>query len=119
MGAGKWKPEHAEFLRNADVVILPDNDEAGLSHADVVGQSLQGIDVPPARPSLADETNRGRFAAVGAPVVIGAKPSVASQYPAASSAHQTSLPAEKTGAAVAVAKRALPFFDWKRDARAA
>ena len=69
--------------------------------------------------SLADETNRGRFAAVGAPVVIGAKPSVASQYPAASSAHQTSLPAEKTGAAVAVAKRALPFFDWKRDARAA
>jgi len=43
MGAGKWKPEHAKFLRDADVVILPDNDEAGLNHADIVGQSLQGI----------------------------------------------------------------------------
>ena len=43
MGAGKWKSEHSEFLRGADVVILPDNDDAGLNHADVVGQSLQGI----------------------------------------------------------------------------
>jgi hypothetical protein len=43
MGAGKWKPEHATFLRDAAVVILPDHDEAGLNHADVVGQSLQGI----------------------------------------------------------------------------
>jgi putative DNA primase/helicase len=43
MGAGKWKPEHSEFLRGADVVILPDNDEPGRNHADVVGASLQGI----------------------------------------------------------------------------
>src|SRR6516164_5421283 len=28
MGAGNWKPEHSEFLRGADVVILPDNDDA-------------------------------------------------------------------------------------------
>jgi RecA-family ATPase len=42
-GAGKWKPEHSEFLRGADVVILPDNDGPGRNHADVVGQSLQGI----------------------------------------------------------------------------
>jgi AAA domain len=43
MGAGKWKPEHSEFLRGAEVVILPDNDKAGREHADVVGASLQGI----------------------------------------------------------------------------
>jgi AAA domain len=42
-GAGKWKPEHTEFLRGADVVILPDNDEPGRNHADVVAASLQGI----------------------------------------------------------------------------
>jgi DNA primase len=43
MGAGKWKSEHSEFLRGADVCIIPDNDEPGRNHADVVGQSLQGI----------------------------------------------------------------------------
>ena len=42
-GAGKWKPEHSKFLDGADVVILPDNDAAGLAHCDVVGASLQGI----------------------------------------------------------------------------
>jgi hypothetical protein len=42
-GAGKWKPEHSAFLRGADVVILPDNDEPGRNHADLVGASLQGI----------------------------------------------------------------------------
>jgi hypothetical protein len=34
-GAGKWKPEHSAFLRGADVVILPDNDEAGRKHREV------------------------------------------------------------------------------------
>jgi hypothetical protein len=43
MGAGKWKSEHSEFLRGADVVILPDNDEPGHNHADAVGASLKGI----------------------------------------------------------------------------
>jgi hypothetical protein len=42
-GAGKWKAEHSEFLRGADVVILPDNDQPGREHADKVAQSLQGI----------------------------------------------------------------------------
>ena len=31
-GAKKWKPEHAEFLRGADVVLVPDNDNAGWEH---------------------------------------------------------------------------------------
>ena len=42
-GADKWKPEHSEFLRDADVIILPDNDEPGRKHCDMVAASLQGI----------------------------------------------------------------------------
>lgn len=41
-GAKKWRAEHAEILRGADVIILPDNDEPGREHRDVVGQSLVG-----------------------------------------------------------------------------
>jgi AAA domain/CHC2 zinc finger len=43
MGAGKWRSAHSEFLRGADVVILPDNDDPGREHANIVGASLQGI----------------------------------------------------------------------------
>jgi len=42
-GAGKWTAAHAAYLRDADVVILPDNDEAGRKHAAGVAASLQGI----------------------------------------------------------------------------
>ncbi len=42
-GAGKWTSEHAEFLRNRQVVILPDNDDAGRKHAQQVAHSLHGI----------------------------------------------------------------------------
>src|SRR6516162_10947870 len=43
----------------------------------------------------ADEINQGRFAATGAPRVVGSTPNPASQYPAASAAHQTELPPEQ------------------------
>ncbi len=42
-GAKKWRTEHAKFLRGADVVILPDNDEPGREHGEVVAASLQGL----------------------------------------------------------------------------
>jgi hypothetical protein len=42
-GAGKWTPEYSEALRGAHVVILADNDPAGLSHARQVAQSLQSV----------------------------------------------------------------------------
>ncbi len=42
-GAGKWRAEHAEFLRGRHVVVLPDNDEAGGKHADQVARSLSGV----------------------------------------------------------------------------
>jgi len=42
-GAKKWKPEHSEFLRGADVFLLPDNDNAGWEHINKVGTSLSTI----------------------------------------------------------------------------
>ena len=42
-GSKKWKPEHSEFLRGADVVLLPDNDNAGWEHVNQVGASLSGV----------------------------------------------------------------------------
>jgi phage/plasmid primase-like uncharacterized protein len=42
-GAKKWKAEHAEFLRGADVILLPDNDNAGWEHVHKAAASLVGI----------------------------------------------------------------------------
>ena len=42
MGAGKWKDSFSDYLIGADVMIVPDNDEAGKNHAEVVAKSLQG-----------------------------------------------------------------------------
>jgi len=43
MGAGKWLPEYANFLRGANVVVIPDNDEPGKAHARAVCESLKGV----------------------------------------------------------------------------
>ena len=40
-GAGKWKPEFSTRFHERDVVILPDNDERGRSHAEKVAASVQ------------------------------------------------------------------------------
>ncbi len=42
-GRGKWTAEHSAFLRGRRVVVLPDNDDTGRSHAQRVAQSLHGI----------------------------------------------------------------------------
>jgi AAA domain len=42
-GAGKWRPEYADFLRGRDVIVLPDNDEPGRKHAQTIAQSLHGV----------------------------------------------------------------------------
>jgi hypothetical protein len=42
-GAKNWKPEHSAFLKGADVVLVPDLDDAGWQHVNVVGASLSGI----------------------------------------------------------------------------
>ena len=42
-GAGKWRNEISQWLKNRNVVILPDNDDAGRSHANDVAKKLTGI----------------------------------------------------------------------------
>lgn len=41
-GAGKWQPSYSEDLVGRDVVILPDNDEPGLRHAEMVAKYCTG-----------------------------------------------------------------------------
>jgi 5S rRNA maturation endonuclease (ribonuclease M5) len=40
-GAGKWKPEHSRQIAGARVAIIPDNDEAGRTHAEQVAVALR------------------------------------------------------------------------------
>ena len=40
MGAGKWRDEFGAHFKGADVVVLPDNDEVGRTHAEAVAGSL-------------------------------------------------------------------------------
>lgn len=42
-GAKKWKPEHSAFLKDADVILVPDHDDAGWQHIHMIGASLVGI----------------------------------------------------------------------------
>jgi hypothetical protein len=42
-GAKKWKPEHSEFLRGADIVLVPDHDNSGWEHVNAVGAALVGV----------------------------------------------------------------------------
>jgi hypothetical protein len=42
-GAGKWKPELSEHFKDADVVLIPDHDDAGWNHVNQVGFALTGI----------------------------------------------------------------------------
>jgi putative DNA primase/helicase len=42
MGAGKWEPGYTESLRDADVIVVPDNDSAGENHLAVVAKALTG-----------------------------------------------------------------------------
>ncbi len=43
MGAGKWEDGFTESLRDADVIICGDNDEAGRNHVQLQASSLRGI----------------------------------------------------------------------------
>jgi putative DNA primase/helicase len=42
-GAGKWVPTFAPYFADHDVVIVPDNDDAGLDHARAVAANLQPV----------------------------------------------------------------------------
>lgn len=43
MGAGAWRPQHTEALRGASVVIIADDDQAGLQHAQEVYDALVDV----------------------------------------------------------------------------
>lgn len=43
MGSGKWPAELSSHLAGADVVILPDNDDAGRNHAAIVAAALKDV----------------------------------------------------------------------------
>jgi hypothetical protein len=42
-GAGKWRHDFAQYFRGLDVVVLPDNDDAGLKHAQDVARNLAPV----------------------------------------------------------------------------
>ena len=42
-GAGKWRPELNVFFMGADVVLVPDNDDAGHKHVQEIGAALTGV----------------------------------------------------------------------------
>jgi Protein of unknown function (DUF3631) len=42
-GAGKWRPELNQHFRGADVILIPDADEAGHRHVHLVGAALAGV----------------------------------------------------------------------------
>ncbi len=42
-GAGNWQDTHSRHLKGADVVILPDNDDAGRKRTNTVVASLKGL----------------------------------------------------------------------------
>jgi AAA domain-containing protein len=42
-GAGKWHSGYNEFLRDADVILIPDNDDTGRAHMQAVATELNGI----------------------------------------------------------------------------
>lgn len=67
-GAGKWKPEYNQWLTGRDVIILPDNDDAGRDHAQKVKSSLTGyaasvkiVELPglPQKGDVSDWLNQG------------------------------------------------------------
>lgn len=39
-GAGKWRKEYNRFFKNRNVVIVPDNDDKGREHANIVAKNL-------------------------------------------------------------------------------
>jgi predicted P-loop ATPase/DNA polymerase I-like protein with 3'-5' exonuclease and polymerase domains len=42
-GVGKWQKHNTEWLNGLNVVLIPDNDNAGRQHMRVISQSLSGI----------------------------------------------------------------------------
>jgi hypothetical protein len=59
MGAGNWRPEFNESLRDRRIVIIPDNDKPGREHAAEVARSLHGVAAEVRIVELPDLPERG------------------------------------------------------------
>jgi len=66
MGAGKWRDNYTEALQGADLVIIPDNDSPGHTHADHVAKSLHEVasrvrilELPPESKDISDWLDNG------------------------------------------------------------
>jgi AAA domain len=42
-GANKWRSEYNEYLRGANVILVPDNDDPGRTHMQAVAAELSGV----------------------------------------------------------------------------
>jgi 5S rRNA maturation endonuclease (ribonuclease M5) len=79
-GALKWRSEHSNALRGAEVVVIADRDDAGREHAKQVAESLQGVaaDVEVVEPATgkdaADHLTAGRGLDDFVPLVISGEP---------------------------------------------
>lgn len=83
MGAGKWPEYFSEYFVGADVVIVPDNDDPGRAHRDLVGSALQGaatsvrvLELPglPPKGDVSDWIAKGGTAEAFHALVAKAKP---------------------------------------------
>ena len=45
-GAGKWSDDYSEVLKGRTCVVIPDNDEPGIEHAQAVVRSLKRFEIP-------------------------------------------------------------------------
>jgi hypothetical protein len=43
MGTGKWKASYNKYLKDKEVILMPDHDQPGYQHCQQIGRSLQGI----------------------------------------------------------------------------
>jgi hypothetical protein len=58
-GAGKWREAHAASFTGKSVIILPDNDNPGRTHAEKVAGSLKGLAKPVKVVSLPELPEKG------------------------------------------------------------
>lgn len=42
-GTGKWKGEYNQYFKDRNVVLIPDNDDVGYKHMQIIGRNLKGI----------------------------------------------------------------------------
>ena len=72
MGAGKWREEYCELLKDRKVAIIPDNDLAGQRHVEYIARKLIDVAVEVKIIDLPDLPDNGSiFMLLGQSVQMG------------------------------------------------